>query len=148
MITLDANVLVYAVDTRDPMKHRSALEIVSAAASVPSKLGLQAIGEFFVASIWKVRTRTDVAQQRVRYLVDTFETFPDTRAAMASAAAEVVAGRLSFWDAVLLASAVEAGCTAILSEDMADGSKFGSLTIHNPFGARGLSTAARKFLQL
>jgi predicted nucleic acid-binding protein len=148
VITLDANVLVYAVDTRDHAKHQAAIEIVAAAAAVPSKLGLQVIGEFFVASTRKVRTRVDVAHERVRYLLDTFEVFPHTRAGIAHAAAEAAAGHLSYWDAVLLASAEEAGCTAILSEDMADGSRLGELSVHNPFGLRGISDAAKRLLQL
>ena len=148
MITLDANVLVYAVDAREPLKQRLAIEIIAAAADVPTRLGLQAIGEFFVASIRKVGTGVDVAHRRVRYLLDTFEVFTHTGTAVERAAAESAMGRLSYWDAVLLASAEEAGCMAMLSEDMADGGKFGALTVHNPFRPGGISDAARTLLQL
>jgi predicted nucleic acid-binding protein len=41
--------------------------------------------------------------------------------------------RLSFWDAMLASSALTAGCTIFLSEDMNGGQKIGSLTIINPF---------------
>lgn len=41
--------------------------------------------------------------------------------------------RLSFWDALPVASALVAGCTIFLSEDMNGGQKIETLTIVNPF---------------
>ncbi len=40
---------------------------------------------------------------------------------------------LSFYDALILASAMEANCNILLSEDMQHGRVFGGLTIRNPF---------------
>jgi predicted nucleic acid-binding protein len=37
------------------------------------------------------------------------------------------------YDSLLIASALEAGCTTLYSEDMQDGQYIGSLTIRNPF---------------
>ena len=43
--------------------------------------------------------------------------------------------RLSVWDAMIVASALEAGCETLLSEDMQDGLVVeGVLTLRNPFG--------------
>ncbi len=41
--------------------------------------------------------------------------------------------RLSFWDALIVRSAVEGGASVLYSEDMQDGQSFDSLTVHNPF---------------
>jgi predicted nucleic acid-binding protein len=41
--------------------------------------------------------------------------------------------RLSFYDALIVASATEAGCNILYSEDMQHGRKFGNVTIVNPF---------------
>jgi len=41
--------------------------------------------------------------------------------------------RLSFYDALIVAAAIEAGCETLLTEDMQHGRKFGGLTIANPF---------------
>jgi predicted nucleic acid-binding protein len=49
---------------------------------------------------------------------------------------------------VLLASAAEAGCTIILSEDMADGARFGSIVVANPFARDGAPAAAKAVLGL
>ena len=40
---------------------------------------------------------------------------------------------LSFYDALIVASAIEAGCDTLYSEDMQHGRTFGGLTIVNPF---------------
>src|ERR1700746_266458 len=51
------------------------------------------------------------------------------------------AERMSCWDGLLLATAREAGCAAILvailTEDLADGAELGGVRIHNPFAAGG-----------
>jgi predicted nucleic acid-binding protein len=39
----------------------------------------------------------------------------------------------SWWDALIVASAVRAGCRYIVSEDMQAGMRFGAVTIVNPF---------------
>ena len=40
---------------------------------------------------------------------------------------------LSFYDALIVAAALEAGCDTLYSEDLQHGRKFGRLTIVNPF---------------
>ena len=40
---------------------------------------------------------------------------------------------LSFYDALIVASALEAGCDTLYSEDLQHGRAFAGLTIHNPF---------------
>jgi predicted nucleic acid-binding protein len=44
---------------------------------------------------------------------------------------------LSFYDALIVAAALEAGCDMLFSEDLQDGRAFGGLTIINPFRALG-----------
>ena len=41
--------------------------------------------------------------------------------------------RLSWYDALIVAAAMEAGCHTLYSEDLQDGQKFGELRIENPF---------------
>jgi predicted nucleic acid-binding protein len=42
----------------------------------------------------------------------------------------------SFYDALIVAAALEAGCTRLLSEDLQDGRRIERLTIENPFAER------------
>ena len=39
----------------------------------------------------------------------------------------------SFYDSLIVAAALEAGCTTLYSEDMQDGQRIEGLTIRNPF---------------
>ncbi len=41
--------------------------------------------------------------------------------------------QLSFYDALIVAAAQDAGCELLCSEDLQDGRKFGTLTVENPF---------------
>lgn len=43
----------------------------------------------------------------------------------------------SIYDALIIAAALEAGCAALLSEDLQLGRRFGTLTIQNPFADLG-----------
>ncbi len=147
-ITLDTNVLFYAFDARDPIKQRQAIEIVEAAAVADCILGLQAIGEFYVAIIRKLKAPPTFARDQVKSFIASFETFASTANAHSVAAEEAAAGKFFYWDAVLLASAAQSGCTVLLSEDMTDGARLGTITICNPFAPAGLSSPARKALGL
>lgn len=142
--TLDTNVLVYSADARDHRKQATAAELVKAAAERDCPLALQAIGEFHVAAVRKLKLAAADARERSLALMDVFETFTHSANAIRAALEESVTGRFSFWDAVLLASAAEAGCLAILSEDMQDGARLGSIVVVNPFGRDGLSAKARE----
>ncbi len=147
-ITLDTNILVYAFEDREPFKQSVSLDILAIAASTGYRLALQTIGEFYVATTRRrILTPADAARE-VEKLVKSFDTFLPSSGAYALAAQEAARGRYSYWDAVLLISANDAGCDIILSEDMADGARLGTITVRNPFGPRGLNEEARAFLGL
>jgi predicted nucleic acid-binding protein len=41
--------------------------------------------------------------------------------------------RISFWDALVVQAALDAGCDRLYSEDLNAGQRFGSLLVVNPF---------------
>jgi predicted nucleic acid-binding protein len=67
----------------------------------------------------------------VRTLVD--QVLPVTVATHERALGLAGQGGLSFYDALVVASALEAGASRLLSEDMQAGRRFGDLEIVNPF---------------
>lgn len=139
---LDTNVLVYLFDHRDAMKQKLAEQLVVGAATCDCMLALQAVGEFYVAATRKkILGPADAAREAQNFLA-LFASFPSSQEAHRVALREAPAGRYAYWDAVMLASAAEAGCAIFLSEDMKDGSRLGDITVRNPFGAKGLSAAA------
>ena len=126
---LDTNVLVYAVLSDDP-RCRTAERLLAAGGTI----SVQVLNEFanvargklkwswleIEATLALVRNRSG----RVREIsVLTHE------AALALARDH----SLAFYDALILAAALEAGCDTLFTEDMQHGRKFGDLTIVNPF---------------
>lgn len=107
------------------------------------------MSEFYAAATRKgLMQPADAAAQGADWL----DLFPSPISASTGAvrAALLVAatGRLSYWDALLLATAAEGGCEAILTEDMANGALVEGIRVINPFGTDGdLSPAARDILR-
>ncbi len=50
-------------------------------------------------------------------------------------ASQVVESHVSYWDALLIAAAAEAGCTAIVTEDMSDGELLKGVRVVHPFAS-------------
>jgi predicted nucleic acid-binding protein len=144
--TLDTNVLVYSVDNKAGLRHALAREIVDQAVGRDCRLTLQAVSEFY-ASVTRTRVIAplDAAAQAEDFLL-LFPTSAASPMAVRNALAISVAGRASYWDALLVATAAEAGCTTILTEDLADGALLGGVRIINPFGGEHLGPAVKALL--
>jgi predicted nucleic acid-binding protein len=146
--TLDSNILVYAVDAREGRRRDFATHIIEAAVGLDCPLALQVVGEFYAAATAKLKLAANDAAARAAQLIAAFDTFGYSVHAVRAALEEAPKGRFSYWDGVLLASAAEAGCTTIFSEDMADGARFGSIAVANPFRRDGLAPHAKAVLGL
>ncbi len=146
--TLDTNVLIYAVDLDAGWKHDLAVEVIDRAAERNCVLAVQALAEFFVAVTRKGLLRRAEAADLVRRHIAVYPIVSAGADSFVTALAQAEIGRLSLWDAMLVATAGAAGCTAMLSEDMHDGAKFAGITVHNPFAGQALSATARRLLGL
>ena len=144
--TLDANILVYAVDTRGGERHRIARLAVEQARFLDCLICLQAVSEFYVVASRKaLLPRRDAADQ-ARDWLSMFPVIAGSERAVRTALDAASVGRASYWDAHLIATAAEAGCTAAITEDMADGATLFGVRIVNPFGPAGMSASARALL--
>ena len=148
IVTADTNIFVYQFDERDPVKFRAAAAVVDVLQERDSPIALQVCGEFYRACTRRLRRSPWEAAQGARNLMVAHPVFGSTRRSTERALAEAAAGRLSFWDANLLAAAEGAGCTHMLSEDMQDGIRLGTVEGVRPFDEAGLSERARALLQL
>ena len=144
--TLDANVLVYAADLDSGWKHERALDILDRANERDCVLTLQALGEFFFVTTRKGIVANADATALVNDWLTIFPSVTNSMSSLRAAMMAVVKTRLSFWDAMLLATAGEAGCSVVLSEDMQDGAKFGGVTVRNPFAGASLPKDIRDLL--
>jgi predicted nucleic acid-binding protein len=105
--SLDSNVLVYAADGRAGSRHARALHVPILAARRDCVLTLQALGEFFhVTTRKRLVARHDAATQ-VRDLLTIFPTAAADDDAFRTALAGATQGRSSFWDGLLVITALE-----------------------------------------
>jgi predicted nucleic acid-binding protein len=145
--TLDTNLLVYSSDSGAGARHRLALEIVRYAIESECWLTLQSVSEFYFAVTRKRVVPPTEAAATANDWLDTFPIVAATPDAARVALRCAAAGLASYWDALLVATAAEAGCDVVLSEDMADGMMCGGVRIHNPFAAAGgLTEETRRLL--
>ncbi|MEB3050056.1 PIN domain-containing protein [Mycolicibacter sp. MYC123] len=129
---IDTNVLVYAVDEADPAKKRLARTLL---ADTPELvLSAQVLGEFYVTVTRKlaVAVTPDTASELVKRLARlpciAIDQELVQRATVASQR-----WQLSYWDALVLEAARQAGCERILTEDLTDGAVYDGVRIENPF---------------
>jgi predicted nucleic acid-binding protein len=144
--SLDTNILVYALDRQAGHRHVLATRIIDQAMLGNCRLTLQSVSEFYaVATRKRLVLRIEAAAQAQDWL-EMFPTVPTSVNAVRAALATAAAGQASYWDALLVATAAEAGCTAILTEDMADGSRLLGVRILNPFAGNILAPEAAALL--
>ena len=146
MITADTNVLIYLWDNQAPAKMDVATQVAALLAARSWPLALQVIGETQNVLRRKLRQPPWQAAQNARNLLITFPSFQASAANAAESLTLMAAGRLSYWDAMLATAARDAGCDMLLTEDMHDGARFGSLEIVNPFGPTGPSDRMKALL--
>ena len=113
---------------------------------MPCWLTLQSISEFYVVVTRNGMMPAAEARSVAETMIDLFRTAEPSAAAARTALAQAAAGRASYWDALLIATAAEVGCTAILTEDLADGTTLNGVRIINPFGERSLTAKASALL--
>ncbi len=146
--TLDSNVLVYALDSKAGEKHGRAAAVVGAAAEHDCILTIQALAEFFAVVARKGIVSPRQAAEQVQDWMIAFPLIAAGEAALQTALNVAVQGRLAFWDAMLLATARQAGCGVVLSEDMQDGATIEGVLIRNPFAGAALPKPIRQLLGL
>ncbi len=132
-LSFDTNVLVYAADIDAGPRHARAAELLERAAQADCILTLQSLGEFFNATTKKARLPPAKAGAFVEAWRRVFPVHGADEAALEDAMHAADRHRLAFWDAMIWATARQAGCRLLISEDMQDGWSLGGLLVVNPF---------------
>jgi predicted nucleic acid-binding protein len=128
-IFLDTNVLVYAV-SKDDARSAKAIELVAAGAII----SVQVLNEFVAVARKLGWTWPDITDALTAFRELCSEPLPISVGTHEAALEIAVRDGVGFYDALIVASALEAGCTTLFSEDMQDGRTIdGRLAIRNPF---------------
>jgi predicted nucleic acid-binding protein len=133
---LDTNVFVYLLDDADARKRAIAEALVAQAArSGDASISYQVVQETLHVVTRKMErplTPRDAVDFMHRMLEPLWRVMPTP--ALFERALEVQDRYgYAFYDALIVAAALEAGCTRLYSEDLQDGQRIGALTIENPF---------------
>ncbi len=131
-ITLDTNLLVYAVDTSAGEKHAKALNLVDLALKADCVLTLQALCEFYFVVTRKGKLPTGEARGQIEAWQDLFPVVVARPSTLNRAIAATVSQRIGFWNAMLWATARDAGVTLLLSEDFGGGLALEGVRIADP----------------
>jgi predicted nucleic acid-binding protein len=129
----DTNVLVYADDKGAPAKQRRALALLAehrrAGTGVVS---LQVLQEYFVTVTKKLHVDAGVARRKVELLAEFDVATPDVADILAAIDLQRLHG-FSFWDALVLRAAKQAGCSVLFTEDLQAARQVDGIRIVNPF---------------
>jgi predicted nucleic acid-binding protein len=129
----DTNVLVYADDKAAPAKQRRTLELVAehrrAGTGVVS---LQVLQEYFVTVTRKLGVDAGIVRRKVELLAEFDVAATDVLDILAAIDLHRLHG-FSFWDALILRAAKQAGCSVLLSEDFQESREIDGIQVVNPF---------------
>ena len=130
---IDTNVLIYSDDSAFPEKREIAVELLTTLRrSGTGVLSIQVLQEYFAIATRKLGVEVSLAQRRME-LFARFDVVIPSIALLSSAVDLHRLRSLSWWDALVVQSAVSAGCSVLLSEDMQHGATLSGVRIENPF---------------
>jgi len=134
-VFVDTNVLIYAHDLDAGLKHDRAVAILSDLWENENGIvSVQVLQEFYVNVTRKISAPLTPALARgvIRnYLA--WQIAPNDPSTVLSASEIAERNHISFWDALIVASASNAGADRILSEDLNHGQMIEGVVIENPF---------------
>jgi len=134
LVFVDTNTVVYTRDRRDPWKAGRAAEWLTLLERTRSLVvSPQVLNEAYSVGVRKFPgAGRDAVAEWVSAFVP-FCTAPMDGRVFATALGVEREFRFSWWDSLILASALRAGCAYLLSEDMQHGQTVGSLRVIDPF---------------
>ncbi len=134
-IFLDSNILVYAHDVSAEYRHEVSRNIMFELwEQRRGVLSTQVLQEFFSAVTTKITQPLNIqtAKEVIEFLLKWTVVVNDGNSVLAAIDMHQKY-KYSFWDSMILASAVKSGAAVLLSEDFSDGRIIDGVAIRNPF---------------
>lgn len=136
-VALDTNVLAYLFNVERVPEDADKIDVAPAlieklASRVTIVVATQVLGELFNLLV-KTGARREDARDIVNVCTAKFEIVASASTTFLKAADLATDHRLQIWDALILCTAAEAGCSLFLSEDLNDGFVISGITVANPF---------------
>jgi len=132
-VALDTNILIYTESNdEEPRKHR-ALAITDQLVGNAKVIPTQVLGEFYRVLVRKGGLTRENASRLVVQWSESSRIVSASVATFQSALELAVEHQLDIWDAIILATAADAGCEFLLTEDLQNGFFWSGVTVVNPF---------------
>lgn len=142
---VDTNVLVYARDASEPDKQRAAERWLRFLWETRAgRVSTQVLNEYHVVVTEKLRPGLDRERTRadVRNLM-AWAPIPSDRPVIDGAWTVQERHGLSWWDSLVVSAAQVAGCTFLVTEDLAAGRVFDGVRVISPFETHPPEVPAR-----
>lgn len=135
-VFFDTNILLYADDDDAPSKQAVARQLLAAAIGTgDGVISTQVVQEYYANALRKL----GFAPARARILLDQYLTLNVVEIRLDQILGAIDLHRLhqlSFWDALVVRCASDAGCDRLLSEDLQHGRVFEGVRVENPFAKK------------
>jgi predicted nucleic acid-binding protein len=133
-VFVDTNILIYAHDIEAGRRHETARDLVKTLwREANGAISIQVLQEFYVNITRKIPV--PLPRQIARHLVETYAVWevvlPCPRDLMKASAIEE-RHQVSFWDAMIIATALKAGASTLWTEDLSHGKIIEGIRIINP----------------
>ena len=133
---IDSNVFVYLLDEGDARRRRTAEDVVEQGIRrFSATVSFQVVQETLnvvTSRLLVPLSAADASAFAERYLLPLWDVMP-SRALYDRCLGIQDRYQYSFYDSLIIAAALEAGCTRLYSEDLQHGQTIEGLTIEDPF---------------
>lgn len=132
---VDTNVLVYAHDVFELQKGNQARALILKGLMEDRLvLSAQVLSEFFVTITQKIKHPLPLAKAREELEILRAASLVDIDADLVLEAVDLkIKYKYSYWDSLIIVTAIQGSCRRLYSEDLQSGHRLGSLEIVNPF---------------
>jgi len=135
-VFLDTNIFVYSFDLRDPRKRDLALDLIHKTSEASTaRISYQVVQEFVNVATKKFSNplKSSDARMYVESIMSPMWHVNSSLGLAIKALGIQERWSYSFYDSLIIASALEAGCSILYSEDLQHGQTIEGLKIINPF---------------
>jgi predicted nucleic acid-binding protein len=130
---VDTNVILYACDASAVLKHDLSVALLARlVADRSGVISIQVLVEFYANATRKFRMTSQEAEDMLADFAEWQLHCPDYSSVVGAVHLQR-RYKLAWYDAMILNSALESGCSILWTEDFSDGQRFGDLVIRNPY---------------
>ena len=132
-VAFDTNFLIYLESRLGEPRGEIARDLLGRIPGQSIVLPAQVLGEFVRVSVFKQQRPIPEVRRRLLQWTDGYRVVATSPQIVTQAVDLIETRSISLWDAIVVASAADAGCRVLLSEDMQAGFSWAGVTIVNPF---------------